>query len=422
MNDKHMRALVLVVLFTLACAALPPVAAQPTVVLSSTTPERGDPLEEITLNLTLTNTTAEAMWNIRIWFDLSDDTNGYFVALDDIVEVDLGEREYLSPNDSVTTSIRIMANTHTPAQKHQVPLVIRYRRGACEGGCQNEEARATLAVPIYRMDPKVAISIQEIAEVFPGEQLVVYTTLNNFGTGIATSIEISASTSPSLATGETTFFTDFDPPELGVSGSVVAQTVIDTTGAEPGYYQFTVGLRYEDKYGNSEARVSVKEFKIKGTATQEALYQANMLRELGINAYQLKDYTTAISYLERAIELYGRLQQTEDILEDISLSEEIIQLSITNIQASNYYQKGNAYFADGDFVNAKRFYTLAYDIYVKLNNTKLVAELNGKIAACDDELYRYDIMDSALYGAVGLCGLYGIIARRKEIAERLKRK
>jgi len=421
MNSRQACKVAILLSLLLAALTLAPVAAQPTVELTSTTPERGDPLEEITLNLTITNTTDEAMWSIRIWLDLSGDEEGYFTALDEYVDVEMGEKGYISPNESISANIRIVAGSHTPAKKHLLPLVVRYRSGACEGGCQSEEYIANIAVPIYRQDPKVAITIEDIVEVFPGEQLIVYSTLNNFGTGLASGIEISASTSPVISTLETSFFTEFEPPELGVSESVIAVTTIDTTDAEPGYYQFTVGLRYEDKYGNSNTRVAIKEFKIKGTATQEALSQANQLKELGVNAYQIKDYTTAISYLERAIELYERLEQSDEIIGDIALSEEVIQLSTTNIQAVNYYQKGDTAFAEGDYNTARMFYSLARDIFSKLGNTKSVSELSSKISACDDEIYKYELMDQALYVSAGFCIIYGILAKRKEIAGRLKR-
>ncbi len=199
-------AMALLLSLLLAAAISVPVAAEPTVALSSTTPERGDPLEEITLNLTITNTTEEAMWAIRIWLDLSGDEEGYFTALEEYVDVEMGEKGYISPGESITAGIRLVAGAHTPAQKHLIPLVVRFRSGACEGGCQSEESRITLSVPIYRKDPKVAISIETIEEVFPGEELLVYTTLNNFGTGTASNIELSASTSPVAQSVETTFF------------------------------------------------------------------------------------------------------------------------------------------------------------------------------------------------------------------------
>lgn len=415
------RTIVTLLALTLLAGALLPFsqAAEPTVVLSSISPERPDPLEEITLNLLISNTTSQDMWRPLVHIELTNAQEEYFTIVEEgEVEVDLQGERYLSPNESVMTALHIVPTARCPAQKHQLTLVMRYRSGACEGGCQWEQFSTDISVQIFRQDPKLAFSVREsTGEVMPGDPIEVKLEMKNFGTGIARTIQLSAESTANIPLEEITYLSAFDPPELGVTGSIVAIARFDTTDVTPGYHTIFLTLTYEDKYGGVHEKTGSIEVKIKGTAVQEAFLQAEQLRELGENAYAVSDYTTAISYLERAIELYERLGYDE--LAEESRSK--IQLAKTYLQARNYYVQGNKEFEDKNYREAKKFYELSLDIYAQLGNSKKIAEVRTKVQSCEDELYKYEIMQGALYGALGLCAVYGTWTRRKGIVKRLKR-
>lgn len=409
----------LIALALLACALLPFSQAEPTIVLTSVSPERPDPLEEITLNLLISNTTDEDMWRPLVRIELTDTQESYFTLVEEEeVEVDLQGERYLSPNESASTALHIVPTSTCPAQKHQLSLIVRYRSGACEGGCQWEQYSSTITVQIFRQDPKLAFAVKEsTGEVMPGDPIEVKLEMKNFGTGIARNIALSTESTPEIPLEEITYLSAFDPPELGVTGSAIAIARFDTTDVPPGYHTLFFTLSYEDKYGGVHEKTGSIEVKIKGTAVQEAFLQAEQLRELGENAYAVSDYTTAISYLERAIELYERLGYDELAQQ----SQARIQLAKTYLQAHNYYVQGDAQFAEGNYREAKKFYELSLDIYAQLGNSKKVTEVRNKVQSCEDELYKFDIMEGALYGAVGLCAVYGTWTKRRGILKRLKR-
>lgn len=387
------------------------------VTLVSTYPERADPLEEITLNLLITNTTSLMMWNPVISLDLSSDINDYFTLVDQEVVVDMGNQNFVPVNGTISTSYRIFVNSNCPAQKHIIPVKISYRSGACEGGCQNAEITGQIAVPIYRQDPKVAMSITGPTEVLPGDPLIVSAEFRNLGTGSALGLQISATSDPIIADLQTAIKNGSEDLELMVSSTLTATVSADTMKMEPGYYTFYVYLQYEDKYGNIMFKNDEWEVKLVGTPSQEALFQADQLKELGINAYQIKSYTTAISYLERAIELYARFDKDLEIQE----CESYIYLSTNYLQANNYFNIGEQYFLEKDYLNAKNYFSLARDTYSQLGNTKKVAEANSRIDTCEEELYRYQTMEYGIFGSILFCLAYGLIAKRKAIYERVRR-
>ncbi|MHC1605442.1 MAG: hypothetical protein ACXQTP_05695 [Candidatus Methanofastidiosia archaeon] len=389
----------------------------PTIVLTETTPEKCDPLQEITLNIMIVNTTGEQMWSPEIRIDLSDDTNNYFTLVDESVIVDLEERQFLAPDDSVNTSVRIMANANCPAEKHTLLVILNYRKGSCAGGCEPATYKTNISVQIYRKDPKIALFLDAPTEAFPGDPFMINITLRNFGTGPALNMALSATSEPEIQDITTYFYSQFDPPELCIACSIAAVTEIDTAHLAPGFYNIFIEVTYEDKYGEKSSKKGDIEIKIKGTARQEALLQAQQLKELGQNAFQLKEYATAISYLERAIEIFERL----DMSEDISRCDEIIQLSTTYIQANNYYLKGDRFFEQKNYQEAKRFYTLALDIYNKLENEKKKMEVERKIDTCNDELYRYKIMRWAIYCSAIFCIAFAVVTRKEYIMTKLKR-
>ncbi len=413
------RKYILLLFISMLITSLAPItsAQEPTVVLDTVLPERGGPLEELTITFTIINTSDEAMWSPQIRIDLSNDVDNYFTLIDDALDVDIGDREYLALNDTVTVDYLIMANANCPAKNHVLPLILRYRSGSCEGGCQQEEFKTNIALQIYRNDPMVAISVIPAEDVFPGDPIKITMQLNNYGTGPAINISISTSSEPELlAPAETIVYSNKDPPELGVTESVAAVAIIDTAGVQPGYYNVTIDVMYEDKYGDVKHRTTSTEVRVKGTAVQEAIIQAEQLKTLGINAYQIKDYTTAISYLERAIDLFYRVEKNDEA----TICENYIQISTTYLQAQNYNIKGDSFFDEGDYENAKKFYELASNLYEQLGNSNKFLELKNKINACNDEIYKYDIMNNAFYLAVIICILYGIVTKRKKIVMRLK--
>jgi len=391
--------------------------AQDTLVsLVSTYPERADPLNEITLEVRITNTTDLMMWDPVISLDLSEDYENYFDLIDEEVTVDMGDQHFIPINGSVTTYYRIYVNANCPAQKHIIPVNISYRSGSCEGGCQKAEISGQIAVPIYRQDPKVAMSVTGPSEVLPGDPLIVTTELRNFGTGSAINIDITATSDPFIEGLETEIVYGGETVELEVSSTLLANVNADSMKLDPGFYTFYIYMQYEDKYGNKMFLNDEWEVKVIGTPSQEAEFQADQLKELGINAFQIKNFTTSISYLKRAIELYSRL----DMFSEITECQNYIFLSTNYLQANNYFNIGEEFLQENDYQNAKNYYNYAKETYETLGNTKKVAECRSRIDMCDQELNRLMIMEHGAYGAVIFCILYGILAKRKEIYKKLK--
>jgi len=387
------------------------------VTLVSTYPERADPLEEVTLNIVITNNTDLMMWNPVISLDLSGDNEDYFTLIDEEVVVEMINQDFLPIGGTVTTTYRLYVNANCPAQKHIIPAHIEYRSGACEGGCQNADIDGQIVLQIYRQDPKVAMSISGPSEVLPGDPMIITAELKNLGTGSALDVQVSATSNPYVVDLETEIMAEIEPYTLNVSDTLYAIISADTMKMEPGFYTFYVYLQYDDKYGNSMFKDDQWELKVIGTPSQEALLQADQLKELGINAYQIKNYTTAISYLERAIELYDRLDKAGDIL----TCEEYILLSTNYLQASNYFMKGEEFFGSLDYENAKVYFALAMETYEELGNNQKVAESVSRIDTCDEELFKYQTMEYGVYGAISITILYGLISKRKGIYNALKR-
>lgn len=386
------------------------------VTLVSTFPDRADPLEEVTLNIVITNTTDLMMWNPVISLELSGDNEDYFSLIDEEVVVEMVNQEFIPIGGTVSTTYQIYVNANCPAQKHIIPAHIEYRSGACEGGCQNADIEGQIVLQTYRQDPKVAMSITGPTEVLPGDPMIVTAELKNLGTGSALDVQVSATSDPYVADLETNIMAEAEPYTLEVSDTMYALISADTMKMDPGFYTFYVYLQYDDKYGNSMFKDDQWEVKVIGTPSQEALLQADQLKDLGVNAYQIKNYTTAISYLERAIELYDRLDKTEDI----QTCEEYILLSTNYLQANNYFMKGEEFFASKDYENAKTYYNFAMETYENLGNNQKVAESVSRIDTCDEELFKYQTMEYGVYGAILITVIYGLISKRKSIYKSLK--
>jgi len=386
------------------------------VMLESTIPDRADPLNEVTLDIRITNTTDLMMWDPTIELVLSGDNAQYFTLLDEQVVVEMGDQHFIPINGSVTTYYRIYVNSSCPAQKHIIPVNIYYRSGSCEGGCQNAEVSGQIAVPIYRQDPKVAMSVDGPTEVLPGDPLVMTAELRNLGTGSALNVEVESTSDPIVDSLQTVILHDGEEAKIDVSSTLYAEVSADTMKMDPGFYTFYIYLQYEDKYGNKMTRNDQWEVKVIGTPSQEALFQADQLKELGINAFQIKGYTTAISYLERAIDLYSRLDKFEDIQE----CQNYIYLSTNYLQANNYFNIAEKHFLDKDYQTAKSYFYYAMETYESLGNTQKVAECNSRINTCDEELNKFKTMENGAYAAVIFCVIYGFLSKRKEIYRRLK--
>ena len=409
--------LLLIVCGTVMCGSTASAAGDDTVPirLLGTDAERIEPLQDIKMTIEVTNTIGEQMWDPFVQILLPDDISLYFTVPEERTPVLIGG-EYLDAGQSATVEITLTAGALCPSQRYGIPVTLYYRRGSCDGGCSPGEIQADVSVTVYRKDPKIAIITVGPEEVTPGTPLIYDVTLNNLGTGPASSVSICAESSPQLQS--VSYFESGDSyPSIGVGQSLDAISEIYTDGAEPGYYEITFAICYEDKYGTTLARSTVLEVKLKGTASEEALFQATQLKEMGVNSFQIKEYLTAISYFERAIEIYGRIDNEEEI----ALCNQYINLSTTYLQAENLYIKGNAYFTSEDYAEAKRFYLLALDIYYPLENSQRIAELTSKIDICNGNIEKYTIMDWTIYASVIFCLMYGIIAKREKIVEALKR-
>ncbi|HOP09152.1 MAG TPA: hypothetical protein PK718_05095 [Candidatus Methanofastidiosa archaeon] len=386
------------------------------VTLVSIYPDRPDPLSEVTLEIKITNTTDLMMWDPVIKLDLSDENADYFEYVEEEVVVEMGDQHFIPVNGSVTAYYKIYVNSDCPADKHLIPLTVSYKSGSCEGGCQRAVLQGQIVIQTYRWDPKVAISVDGPTEVLPGDPLVVTTELNNYGTGSAYNVTITATTDPAIGDLQTEIFFEGEEAEIGVSGSLVAETSADTMKIDPGYYTFYIELQYEDKYGNEISKSGEWEVKVIGTPSEEVLFQADQLKELGINAFQIKSYTTAISYLERAIDLYSRLDKYSDIQE----CENYIYLSTNYLQANNYYNIAEESFQEKNYENAKTYFNYAMETYETLGNTKKVAECLSRIDTCNEELNKFIIMKSGAYVAILICISYGLVVNRKAIYKKLK--
>jgi hypothetical protein len=386
------------------------------ITLVSIYPERPDPLSEVTLEIRIINTTTLMMWDPVISLDLSGENAAYFEYIEEEVVVDMGDQHFIPVNGSVTSYYRLYVKLNCPAEKHMIPMDISYKSGSCEGGCQRAELHGQIVLQTYRWDPKVAISVDGPTEVLPGDPLVVTTELNNYGTGSAINIELTAASDPMIEDLQTVVFFESEEAELEVSSRLIAETSADTMKMEPGYYTFYIDLQYEDKYGNQLSKNGDWEVKVIGTPSEEALFQADQLKELGINAFQIKNYTTAISYLERAIDLYSRLDKFTEIQE----CQNYIYLSTNYLQAKNYYNIAEKYFQEKDYENARTYFEYAMETYETLGNTKKVTECNSRIDTCNEELSRYIAMEYGSYGAILFCIFYGLIAKRGSIYKKLK--
>lgn len=139
---------------------------------------------------------------------------------------------------------------------------------------------------------------------------------------------------------------------------------------------------YEELKSNNELAMKLSEEE----ASKETV-AAEMIKN-GDSAFMDKDYAASIVYYQVAIEKYMELENVERVTfieEKIEILNSLIQAIEDDTRlADEYFEKGNRLLSDEEYIQAKKNYYLAEDIYMKLDLLTKVSEVQLKIDLLND--------------------------------------
>lgn len=307
-----------------------------------TYPTEVQPSKLMLIDVKLTNTTSEMLWDLKAVIDPSDipvDIKNYIKIVDGEKEFVPGEGDHsINAQDQASVRLSIEVTSNADAGTYRIPLKIKGEIGNCRQGCKPYLLMKDIEFKVIKEFPSLKVELSSYPdEVFQGQSINVPFKVSNYGLGYGNNITLTA---PS----NTNFSTSLDVDSIGLLRSNESRNVtlnIAAKGDAPsGDYKTDVIVEYFDPYGNKKATTQPISFSIKDSAIVK---DAEKYYAQGNEYFEKKNYSKALAEYEKAKEAYQELGLTGKVTEieaRIELTESTIESTKSNISPSIYIMFG----------------------------------------------------------------------------------
>ena len=310
--------------------------ADPKVELSY--PNETGPGKLILIDVKLTNTTSEMLWDLKAAIDPSDlpaEIKNYIKIVDGEKEFVPGEGDHsINVQDQVSIRLSIETTSNADAGTYKIPLKTKGEIGNCRQGCKPYLLMKDIEFKVIKEFPSRKIELSSYPqEVLQGQSISIPFKVSNYGVGYGNNISLSA---PS----NTNFTTSLDVDSIGLMKSNESRNVTLSIAAKgdasAGIYKTDIIVEYFDPYGNKKATTQPISFTIKDSALVK---EAEKYYAQGNEYFDKKNYSKALDQYENAKEAYQQLGLTEKVSEidsRIQLAKSAIESTKSNISPSIY--------------------------------------------------------------------------------------
>ncbi|NPV50928.1 MAG: hypothetical protein HPY60_07010 [Candidatus Methanofastidiosum sp.] len=303
-----------------------------------TYPKEIEPGKQILIDLKLTNTTSEMLWDLKAVIDPSDippEIKNYIKIVDGEKQFVVGDGDH-SINIQEEVSIRLSIETTSNADPgtYKIPIRIKGEIGNCREGCKPYLLMKDIEFKVIKEYPSLKIELSSYPqEVLQGQSITIPFKVSNYGVGYGNNITLSV---PS----NNNFTTSLDVSSIGLMKSNESRNVkLNVTAkgdASTGSYKTDVIVEYFDPYGNKKATTESISFTIKDSALVK---EAEQYYAQGNEYFDKKNYSKALEQYEQAKTDYQQLGLTEKVTEieaRIQLAKSAIESTKSNISPSIY--------------------------------------------------------------------------------------
>jgi len=309
--------------------------ADPKVELSY--PIETDPGKIIFIDVKLTNTTSEMLWDLKAVIDSDEipiDIKNYINVIDGEKKFVEDEDHSINVQDQVTTRLSIEITANAEPGNYRIPLAIRGEIGNCRQGCKPYLLVKNIDFKVVKEFPSLKIELSPYSkDVFQGQDITIPFKISNYGEGYGRSIKVSI---PENAN----YQYSFDINSISFLNSQEQRIVnlnILTKGDTPsGDYKTDIIVEYFDAYGDKKATTQSISFSVKDSAVvknAENYYtQANTY-------FEKKNYSKALEFYQKSREAYqevGLTSKVNEIDSKILLVNTAIEESKGNIGPMTY--------------------------------------------------------------------------------------
>jgi|GEM_PF-1378243 len=135
-------------------------------------------------------------------------------------------------------------------------------------------------------------------------------------------------------------------------------------------------------------------FEVNRTFTD--LHMANTLYLKAQELYVISQYTLSLSYLQRARELYVKvddrvgIRKSDGLIEDVN--DKLSGLEV--VQANVYYEKAKEFFIEGEYLQAKRYAEMSKLIYDKIRDTQNSIKVELLLLRIDKMIMQIEVIST----------------------------
>jgi tetratricopeptide (TPR) repeat protein len=307
-----------------------------------TYPKETEPGKLILIDVILTNTTSEMLWDLKAVIDpteISPEIKNYIKIVDGEKDFVPGEGDHsINVQDQVSVRLSIETTSNADAGTYKIPLKIKGEIGNCRQGCKPYLLMKDIEFKVIKEYPSLKIELSSYPqEILQGQSINIPFKVSNYGVGYGNNVTLSA---PS----NTNFTTSLDVDAIGLMKSNESRNVtlnIAAKGdASTGSYKTDIIIEYFDPYGNKKATTEPISFTIKDSALVK---EAEQYYAQGNEYFDKKNYSKALEQYENAKEDYQELGLTEKVTEidaRIQLVKSAIESTKSNISPSIYISFG----------------------------------------------------------------------------------
>ncbi|KYC46195.1 MAG: hypothetical protein APG10_00198 [Candidatus Methanofastidiosum methylothiophilum] len=303
-----------------------------------TYPNETQPGRLINIDIKLTNTTSEMLWDLKAVIDPNDippDIKSYIRLVDADKAFVVGDGDHsINVQDQVSIRLSIETTSNAEAGTYKLPLKIKGEIGNCRQGCKPYLLMKDIEFKVIKDYPSLRIELSSYPnEVLQGQSIKVPFKVTNYGVGYGNNIKLSV---PS----NNNFITSLEVDSIGLLKSNESRNVnlsIAAKGdASTGNYKTDIIVEYFDPYGNKKATTESITFSIKDSSLVK---DAEKYYAQGNEYFTKKNYSNALEEYQKAKIAYQGLGLTEKVNEiqaRIELTQVAIEETKSNIPLSIY--------------------------------------------------------------------------------------
>ncbi|NYT03297.1 MAG: hypothetical protein GKC00_01170 [Candidatus Methanofastidiosa archaeon] len=303
-----------------------------------TYPKENQPGKLILIDVKLTNTTSEMLWDLKAIIDpneIPSEIKNYIKIVDGEKAFVPGEGDHsINIQEEVSIRLSIELTADADAGTYKLPLKLKGEIGNCREGCKPYLLMKDIEFKVIKEYPSLKIELSSYPqEVLQGQSINIPFKVSNYGVGYGNNIALSA---PS----NTNFTTSLDVDSIGLMKSNESRNVTLNIAAKgdssPGSYKTDIIVEYFDPYGNKKATTEPVSFVIKDSALVK---EAEKYYAQGNEYFVKKNYSKALEQYENAKEAYQQLGLTEKVTEvdaRIEVVKSEIEATKSNLSPSIY--------------------------------------------------------------------------------------